>query len=563
MGPSGAGKSIFVNLLMGKMTQTTGSLYINGLPSQVTRFKKVIGYVPQDDVVIPECTVRDNILHSAMIRLPRSWTDAQRMEHVDSLISCLNLTDIQHRVVGDTFASNISGGQRKRVSIGIEMAAAPMALVLDEPTSGLDSTASLSIMSLLQDLSKQGVTIVCILHQPRSEILDFIDGITLLGKGHQLYHDSLRSLPNYLRSLGYDTSEWSNITDAALDIISGQAASFYGTSGSNIIDSLSRSWLAYPSKSPQSFITYEQGRCSKEQLDSIAKSASQRGLPRYRQIYLCFMRSMKQQWQRKNSFVLEISVGAIAGLLIGLSLYELRGQHFQGIYYAPFQILSSALNYTTVPQVGLLCNTAIGLAASAPGVKIFGEEKQMYWRESSAGHSRLAYFVGKTLSAFPRLIVSSIHFTAFYCILATPWMPFWKMFLTNLLYFYCIYGLASIVSMVVRREDGPLLAMIVSLIVGVFSGYGPPLNNVQEWHLEWLWRLCPGIWSSEAYFDQHLALVGHLYDLDAAAAWTGYVRGRCGVDMALLFVIGTVYRVLAFFGLIYCNKPKTGYNSGS
>lgn len=101
--------------------------------------------------------------------------------------------------------------------------------------------------------------------------------------------------------------------------------------------------------------------------------------------------------------------------------------------------------------------------------------------------------MGKVLATFPRLAISAMHFTTFYCVLATPWMPFWSMFLTNLLYFYCIYGLASVMSMLVRREDGPLMAMIVSLIIGVFGGYGPPLYLVKEWHLEWLWRLCPGV----------------------------------------------------------------------
>ncbi|KAJ2989357.1 hypothetical protein NUW58_g3506 [Xylaria curta] len=215
--------------------------------------------------------------------------------------------------------------------------------------------------------------------------------------------------------------------------------------------------------------------------------------------------------------------------------------------------VSSALNYTTVPQIGLLASLAIGLAAAAPGVKTFGEEKQLYWRETSAGHSRSAYFLGKIFSTIPRLVISALHFTTFYCILATPLMPFWRMYLTNLMYFYCIYGLASAVSTAVRRENGPLLAMIVSLIIGVFGGYGPPLYNVREWHLEWLWRICPGIWLTEAYFNQHLIPLGHLYDLDAAAIWTGYIRSRFGVDIVLLLVIGTVYRAATFIGLTMFN----------
>ncbi|KAI0882331.1 uncharacterized protein GGS22DRAFT_191502 [Annulohypoxylon maeteangense] len=556
MGPSGAGKSSFVNVLMGKTKQTTGQIYVNKVAWKTVKYKKLIGYVPQDDIIMSECTIRESILHSAIARLPRKWSDKQRNEHVDTIISCLGLTDIQDRIIGDQISWAISGGQRKRVSIGIELAAAPIALVLDEPTSGLDATASLSIMRLLRTLSKLGVTVVCIIHQPRPEILEFLSGVTLLSRGYQVYHGESSGLTGYFSHLGFDISGKPNIGDAVLDIISGQYALHTESYRTLTIHDLVESWRSNSSRIQPPLETNEQMVSSSYQVELLARSASGRGQSRTRQTYLCFVRSMKQQWRRMNSFILEIAVGSISGLLIGLSLYQLRGQHFQGAYYPPFQILSSALNYTTVPEIGLLCSLAIGLAAAAPGVKTFGEEKQMYWREASAGHSRSAYYIGKVIATIPRLTISAMHFTTFYCILATPRMSFWTMYLTNLMYFYCIYGLASTVSTVVRREDGPLLAMIVSLVIGVFGGYGPPLYNVKEWHLEWFWRLCPGIWLTEAYFDQHLIISGHLYDLDAAARWTGYVRGRFGTDVLLLLVIGTVYRLAAFAGLVFIDRNR-------
>ncbi|KAK4237658.1 hypothetical protein C8A03DRAFT_15822 [Achaetomium macrosporum] len=555
MGGSGAGKSSFVNVLMGKTAHTTGTIYVNGEASQISRFKKLIGYVPQDDVLMAECTVRENIMHAASVRLPRAWTAAQRREHVDTLIACLGLAHVQHNLVGDALASAISGGQRKRVSIGLELAAAPMALFLDEPTSGLDASASLAIMGLLKQLSNLGVTVMCIIHQPRPEVLDFLDGLTLLHKGHQIYHGDMSGLMGHFSEMGFELSGKSNVADAVLDIISGHGI-VPGTSAmpASALDSLLVSrWRPQALKIAADLSDREKHPAGHD-LEALARSAASRGAPRLRQVYLCFIRSIKQQWIRKTSFLIEISVGAVAGLLIGLSLYQLKGMHFQGAYHAPFTILSSALNYTLVPQIGLLCSLAIGLAAAAPGVKTFGEEKQIYWREASSGHSRLAYYVGKVVATFPRLAISAMHFTTFYCVLATPWMPFWSMYLSNLLYFYCIYGLASIMSMLVRREDGPLMAMIVSLIIGVFGGYGPPLYLVKQWHLEWLWRLCPGIWLTEAYFDQHLAIMSHLYDLDLAASWTGYVRGRFAMDIGILLVIGTVYRVIAFGGLVFLNQ---------
>lgn len=114
------------------------------------------------------------------------------------------------------------------------------------------------------------------------------------------------------------------------------------------------------------------------------------------------------------------------------------------------------------------------------------------------------------------MALSSLHFTVFYTLLSTPLISFGSLYTANLLYFFCkaplflnssgaqthtrrkltdvgIYGLAACVAVAARREDGPLLAMIVCLITGVFSGYGPTLADVKEWHLEWFWRMFPGV----------------------------------------------------------------------
>lgn len=309
---------------------------------------------------MPELTVRENILHAARIRLPSHWTNEESALHVDTLMECLNLSHVQDHIVGDQISSAISGGQRKRVSIGIELAAAPMALFLDEPTSGLDATAALSIMQLLKTLSQLGVTIICIIHQPRQEIFDSLDGIHLLGRGRQLYHGNAHQLAIYFTSLGFDISERSNIADMVLDIISDHS-NIYNKSGQRVdVHDLAEHWR---SKAPAIVEIHPTGNTSESQaqLDVLSRSASSRGASWLKQVQLCFVRSMKQQWRQRTSFLLEISVGAIAGLLIGLSLYQLGGRNFQGIYWPPFELLSSAVSYTLVPQIGLLCSLSIGM----------------------------------------------------------------------------------------------------------------------------------------------------------------------------------------------------------
>ncbi|KAK4955431.1 hypothetical protein LTR66_013446 [Elasticomyces elasticus] len=141
-------------------------------------------------------------------------------------------------------------------------------------------------------------------------------------------------------------------------------------------------------------------------------------------------------------------------------------------------------------------------------------------------------------------------------VLATPMMSFTHMYAANLLYFYCTYGLSSCVAMVVKREDGPLLAVLTSLIIGIMGGVAPPLSKVKGWRMVWLWRSSPGVWFTEAYFSQNLLPFDYLYVLEVASESLGFTLGQFRLDMLMLFVIGTIYRIVAYFGLIFVDRQR-------
>ncbi|KAL8887271.1 MAG: hypothetical protein Q9192_006351 [Flavoplaca navasiana] len=584
MGASGAGKSTFVNVLMGKLAATGGMTKINGVPGDIKKYKKIIGYVPQDDIVLPELTVRENILHSARIRLPSNWGDQQIQKHVDILISCLQLAHVKDSLVGSAANPVISGGQRKRVSIGIELAAAPMALFLDEPTSGLDATSASSIMMTLKELSRLNITVITVIHQPRAEIFESLDSLLLFGKGRVIYQGPEREVQPYFEDLGFDFPRSGNPADTIMDIIAGQGH-LYKTSGDTGIWPLIHNWKqcresrrfhrasnasttgdlpALPTNinnpSFPSTPTLHPPPTPNKTAEalSLRRSINSRGAPFYRQTYHCLLRSLLQQSRLRSSFFFEIGVSALGGFLIGLSQFKAEGQNFRGFFLAPYAILSSSIDYSNVPLMALLVGIAIGLIASSPGVKIFGEEKLVYWREASSGHNRFAYYLGKVLSTFPRMIIANLHFTATFMVLATPRISWSSAFAANLLYFYTIYGLASILSMLSKREDGPLLAVMASLIVGVLNGMSPNLSVVADWHMLWFWRALPGTWLAEAYFDKNVGGLGYLYGIEHASKATGFRLGMFGWDCCVLGIIGTVYRVIAFLAMRFVNQRGKG-----
>nr|OQO28977.1 hypothetical protein B0A51_03786 [Rachicladosporium sp. CCFEE 5018] len=576
MGGSGAGKSTFLNVLMGKASHTGGVVKINGWVKDMSKYKKLIGYVPQDDVIFPELTVRENILHSARCRLPARWRDRDIQEHVDSLIACLQLAHVQHSRVGDALNPVISGGQRKRVNIGVELAAAPMAIFLDEPTSGLDSTSAASIMRLLKAISQLGVTVIAIIHQPREQIFYGFDQLLLLSQGRSVYSGATEDVQSYFEGLGYSFPQRANPADTLIDIATGDGTQYaIGRKRRDLgVQYLIDEWkqrgqygvftkhlsVGYDG-TPQSRghsrrVSMQSINSTVEQENELYRTMQARGATWFAQVYYCWKRAMTQQVRNSSSFFFEIGVGGLAGSIIGLSAFAASGHLFQGLYHPPFTILSSAVDYQSTPQIGLLGGMAIGLAASAPGFWVFGEEKMIYWRETASGHSRSAYYVGKLLSTIPRVALSSLHFTVFLGILATPLISFVDMYAANLMYFWCIYGLASFVAMVVKRENGPLLAVLASLVIGILGGVAPPLSKVKQWHLEWLWRLSPGVWFTEAYFSQNVLPLGYLYDLDVAAKAVGYTLGQFSLDILMLFVIGCVYRAIAYLGLIFMDRNR-------
>jgi ABC-type multidrug transport system ATPase subunit/pSer/pThr/pTyr-binding forkhead associated (FHA) protein len=180
MGPSGCGKSTLLKVLNGTEFPTSGNVYVNGLDliENFPYLKTQIGYVPQDDIVHRELTVRQSIYYAAKIRL-NGMSDELIEKKTESLLQRLNIKHISTNLV-----SAISGGQRKRVSIAVELLSDPAILFLDEPTSPLDPQTIQEFMEILRGLSKSGTTIIMVTHKP--EDLNYMDRVIFMAEGGSL-----------------------------------------------------------------------------------------------------------------------------------------------------------------------------------------------------------------------------------------------------------------------------------------------------------------------------------------------------------------------------------------
>jgi len=190
MGASGSGKSTLLNVLNGNEKPTEGKVEINGIDihNEPEKIKGTIGYVPQDDLLIEELTVYENLYYAAKLCFDdKSQFEIEEM--VYKTLASLGLSETKDLKVGSPLEKTISGGQRKRLNIGLELLREPSVLFVDEPTSGLSSRDSENIMDLLKELSLKGKMVFVVIHQPSSDIFRMFDKLVILDVGgYQIYY---------------------------------------------------------------------------------------------------------------------------------------------------------------------------------------------------------------------------------------------------------------------------------------------------------------------------------------------------------------------------------------
>jgi ABC-type multidrug transport system ATPase subunit len=189
MGPSGAGKTTLLNVVAGAHTPTEGHLRVNGedLAALFDALRGYVGYVPQDDILHPELRVEEAVRFSARLRLPPDFTDAEIEERVTATLRDLRLEHKRHDVIGRPESKVLSGGERKRVNIAIELVTEPRLLLLDEPTSGLAADDTAAFVEMMTALAKSSnMTVLMTIHQPAKEDFERFSRVLVLGCGGKL-----------------------------------------------------------------------------------------------------------------------------------------------------------------------------------------------------------------------------------------------------------------------------------------------------------------------------------------------------------------------------------------
>jgi ABC-type multidrug transport system ATPase subunit len=544
MGPSGSGKSTLLKVLSGKFSHTSGNLLFNGKPSDRDLLGKVLGYVPQEDILHPTLTVKEHIVHSARTRLPRSISEQQTLLICDFIIQSLGLEKRKDFLVGDIGQSALSGGQRRRLSIGMELSVTPSILFLDEPTSGLDSQASLALVQLLREkiVDGLGINAIAVLHQPRTEILELCDQIVLLKDGEIRYHgppsmESLAPVFPPLRELqraSVSNSRFFNIGDLIIDEI----------------DTFE--------KKEKTLEVYSGPRTGLENRNSSSV---------IRQLQLQLRRSWIQLLRSYTLLTTLFGLTAVVAFMLGMMFADSAfvGSPTQEIvttscipeFYGACSVHKEDNYLTQMSMIAL----SVGLVAISSSLLTFGGiERRNFARESTWGQNSFVYYFAKELVSIPNLLLAPFLFVSIFQTITAPPIDFITLWMILFGIYFSASGTGHLISVICPESRTLIVSVVYVALMSSLSGVQPSLSALRKSFGPILGKLLPSLsfirWSVESFYVSVLWTYKGIYNVQLALDVQEYSFDDFSATLVYPIVIGLVFRILTFLVIWKHSKGK-------
>ncbi|XP_063067267.1 broad substrate specificity ATP-binding cassette transporter ABCG2b [Engraulis encrasicolus] len=481
MGATGSGKTSLLDVIAGRKDPRglrDGRVLLDGQPV-TSEIRLSSAYVTQDDILMGTLTVRENLYFSAQLRLPRKqYSTTTKKQRVEQIIQELGLEDCKHTKIGTEFLRGVSGGERKRCSIGMELITDPALLFLDEPTTGLDSNTANSIMALLHRLSRSGKTIIFSIHQPRYSIFRLFDHLTLLHKGETVYAGPAQDTMEYFNKMGYQCEAFNNPADFFLDITNGEANTHYEVIGTSVGNSQSLADHYRQSKLCHD-VTDELSHLIDPDKNQGAKMTNRKhayATSFFYQLRVVCWRTVLNIVRNPQTSYAQLALQIFFAVLVGL------------IYYQIPNTLPEAFQNRTGAFFFLVINMVFG---NLSAVELFVNERALFLHENSGGYYRTSvYFLSKIfVDLIPNRIIPIFVFSciAYYMMGLKPaFIAFLLFALSMSMVSLAACSLAFLVSASVQSfAMANILIALPFVFMMVFGGFLVNLNSMLSW-LSWI-----------------------------------------------------------------------------
>ncbi|GFQ06838.1 ABC transporter g family member 1 [Phtheirospermum japonicum] len=475
MGASGSGKSTLIDALANRMAKGSlkGSVTLNGEPLDSKVMKVISAYVMQDDLLHPMLTVEETLMFAAEFRLPRTLSRPKKQIRVQSLIDQLGLRNAATTIIGDEGHRGISGGERRRVSIGIDIIHDPILLLLDEPTSGLDSTSAFLLVKVLQRIAQTGSLVIMSIHQPSYRILRLLDRMIFLSRGRTVYSGPPSNLPQFFADFGHPIPDNDNRTEFALDLIRELEGSPGGTN-SLIEYNKSRQALLNIQKQHQQQQQHElslkEAITASISRGKLVSGATKFANPWWIELAVLSRRSFTNSRRTPELFTIRLAAVMVTGFILATVFWRLddspRGiQERLGF----FAFAMSTMFYSC-----------------ADALPVFLQERYIFMRETAHNaYRRSSYVLSHALTSLPALLFLAAAFAA---------ATFWAVGLGGsfLFYFMIIFASFWAGSSFVTFLSGVVTQVMLGYVIVVallayfllFSGF---FINRDRIPVYWIW----------------------------------------------------------------------------
>lgn len=494
MGASGSGKSTLLDALAGRISRDSlhGAVSLNGEPLHGRRLRAISAYVMQDDLLYPMLTVRETLQFAAEFRLPRSLPKSKKRARVDALIDQLGLARAADTVIGDEAHRGVSGGERRRVSIGVDIVHDPILLFLDEPTSGLDSTSAFMVVQVLRNIAQSGSVVVMTIHQPSARILAILDKLMLLSRGRTVYAGSPAGLKPFFSEYGEPIPDNENPAEFALDTI--RELERQEPHGSSPLAEFNATWqaahssLVVPANKAATPMSLEQaiaesvfrgklvaGSTSSSSTTTSSPSSS---VPTYAnplaiEVWVLIKRSFTNTRRLPELFWMRLATIMVTGFILATIFFRLddtpKGvQERMGFF---------AMGMSTMFYV------------CADALPVFVQERHIYLRETAHNAYRSAsYVLANAVVSFPPLVVLALAFavTTFFAVGLSGGAPSFGFFaLIILASLWAGSGFVTFLSAVVPHVMlGYTVVVAILAYFLLFSGFFINRDRIPDY---WIW----------------------------------------------------------------------------
>ncbi|XP_012259311.1 ATP-binding cassette sub-family G member 1 [Athalia rosae] len=457
MGPSGAGKSTLLNILTGFKKNNVGGKvsYIGADGKQGwNEYKKESCYIQQDDQLHVLFTVNEAMHIAADLKLGNSLNKKAKQMVIDDVLDTLDLTKTK-----ETRCDRLSGGQKKRLSIALELLDNPPVMFLDEPTTGLDSSSSLQCVSMLKSLARGGRTIICTIHQPSAAIYEMFDHIYLIAEGHCVYQGAASSTVDYLNSVGLTCPKYHNPADYIIEVVNKE----YG----NFNEQLATACREGNWRGPPAIKNIHVPEITRRYSDEGKATVLINPPSEFTRFWVLLNRSFIQLYRDWTVTHLKLGLHFMVGVLLGLLYIDAGGDGSKTLSNVGYLLVSSVY----------LCYTSM-----MPAVLRFPSELPMLRKEQFNNWYQLRTFYAAYLVAnLPvQMLFAVVYCSVSYFLSSQPldWNRFLMFVAIAILTTLTAEGLGLVLGTTVNPINGTFLGAVMTAAMLTFAGFLVLFNHM-------------------------------------------------------------------------------------